>query len=97
MIYNIPVVAMLSVFSVFLFVVLANTAVVIYAQKVPTNTQQTSSSSSSITKLQTVKITSPTKGQQVPIGENLAVFGITGTAVGIQHYPNVKYSLLQIV
>jgi hypothetical protein len=85
MIYNIPVVAMLSVFSVFLFVVLANTAVVIYAQKVPTNTQQTpssSSSSSSITKLQTVKITSPTKGQQVPIGENLAVFGITGTAVG---------------
>ena len=41
-----------------------------------------SSSSSSITKLQTVKITSPTKGQQVPIGENLAVFGITGTAVG---------------
>ena len=84
MIYNIPVVAMLSVLSIFLFVVLANTAVVIYAQKVPTNTQQTSSSSSSssITKLQTVKITSPTKGQQVPIGENLAVFGITGTAVG---------------
>ena len=35
MIYNIPVVAMLSVFSLFLFVVLANTAVVIYAQKVP--------------------------------------------------------------
>ena len=65
MIYNIPVVAMLSVFSIFLFVVLANTAVVIYAQKVPTNTQQTPSSSS-ITKLQTVKITSPTKGQQVP-------------------------------
>jgi hypothetical protein len=83
MIYNIPVVAMLSVFSIFLFVVLANTVVVIYAQKVPTNTQQTSSSSSSsITKLQTVKITSPAKGQQIPIGENLAVFGITGTAVG---------------
>jgi hypothetical protein len=89
MIYNISVVAMLSVLSVFLFVVLANTAVVIYAQKVPTNTQQTpppppppSSSSSSITKLQTVKITSPAKGQQVPIGENLTVFGITGTAVG---------------
>jgi hypothetical protein len=85
MIYNISVVAMLSVLSVFLFVVLANTAVVIYAQKVPTNTQQTPpppSSSSSITKLQTVKITSPAKGQQVPIGENLTVFGITGTAVG---------------
>ncbi len=81
MIYNIPVVAMLSVFSLFLFVVLANTAVVIYAQKVPTNTQQTPPPSS-ITKLQTVKITSPTKSQQVPIGENLAVFGITGTAVG---------------
>ena len=87
MIYNISVVAMLSVVSIFLFVVLANTAVVIYAQKVPTNTQQTPpppppSSSSSITKLQTVKITSPAKGQQVPIGENLTVFGITGTAVG---------------
>jgi hypothetical protein len=85
MIYNISVVAMLSVLSIFLFVVLANTAVVIYAQKVPTNTQQTPpppSSSSSITKLQTVKITSPAKGQQVPIGENLTVFGITGTAVG---------------
>ena len=86
MIYNISVVAMLSVLSVFLFVVLANTAVVIYAQKVPTNTQQTPppppSSSSSITKLQTVKITSPAKGQQVPVGENLTVFGITGTAVG---------------
>jgi len=85
MIYNIPVVAMLSVLSIFLFVVLANTAVVIYAQKVPANTQQTPPPpppSSSITKLQTVKITSPTKGQQVPIGENLAVFGITGTAVG---------------
>ena len=85
MIYNISVVAMLSVLSVFLFVVLANTAIVIYAQKVPTNAQQTPpplSSSSSITKLQTVKITSPAKGQQVPIGENLTVFGITGTAVG---------------
>jgi hypothetical protein len=86
MIHNISVVAMLSVLSIFLFVVLANTAVVIYAQKVPTNTQQTPppppSSSSSITKLQTVKITSPAKGQQVPIGENLTVFGITGTAVG---------------
>jgi hypothetical protein len=86
MIYNISVVAMLSVLSIFLFVVLANTAVVIYAQKVPTNTQQTPPppppSSSSITKLQTVKITSPAKGQQVPIGENLTVFGITGTAVG---------------
>ena len=94
MIYNIPVVAMLSVFSIFLFVVLANTAVVIYAQKVPTNTQQTSSS---ISKLQTVKITSPTKGQQVPIGENLAVFGTTGTAVGSTALSLVKYSLLQIV
>jgi len=84
MIYNISVVAMLSVLSVFLFVVLANTAVVIYAQKVPTNTQQTPPPppSSSIAKLQTVKITSPAKGQQVPIGENLTVFGITGTVVG---------------
>jgi len=84
MIYNISVVAMLSVLSIFLFVVLANTAVVIYAQKVPTNTQQTPPPppSSSIAKLQTVKITSPAKGQQVPIGENLTVFGITGTAVG---------------
>jgi hypothetical protein len=81
MIYNVSVVAMLSVLSVFLFVLLANTAV-IYAQKVPINTQQTPPPSSSITKLQTVKITSPAKGLQVPIGENLTVFGITGTAVG---------------
>ena len=85
MIYNLSVVAMLSLLSVFLFVVLANTAVVIYAQKVPTNAQQTPPpppAPPSITKLQTVKITSPAKGQQVPIGENLTVFGITGTAVG---------------
>ena len=98
MIYNISVVAMLSVLSIFLFVVLANTPV-IYAQKVPTNTQQTPpppppSSSSSITKLQTVKITSPIKGQQVPIGENLTVFGITGTAVGSAALSHCQVSVI---
>jgi hypothetical protein len=97
MIYNVSVVAMLSVLSVFLFVLLANTAV-IYAQKLPTNIQQTPPPpSSSITKLQTVKITSPAKGQQVPIGENLTVFGITGTAVGSTALSHCQVFVIAIV
>jgi hypothetical protein len=81
MIYNNTTVTMLSVLSVLLFAVMANTAIT-YAQKVPTNTQQTPplSSSSSIPRLHTVKITSPIKGQQVLVGKNLTISGITGTA-----------------
>jgi hypothetical protein len=81
MIYNNSAVTMLSVLSVLLFAVMANTAIT-YAQKVPTNTQQTPPPSSSIPKLHAVKITSPTKGQQVPVGKNLTISGITGTAAG---------------
>ncbi|MBV9178722.1 MAG: hypothetical protein JO297_16985, partial [Nitrososphaeraceae archaeon] len=38
--------------------------------------------SSSISKSHTVKITSPAKGQQVPVGKDLVVSGITGNATG---------------
>jgi hypothetical protein len=83
MIYNNLTFTMLSVLSVLLFAVMANTAIT-YAQKVPTNTQQAPplSSSSSIPRLHTVKITSPSKGQQVLVGKNLTISGITDTAAG---------------
>ena len=84
MIYNNLTFTMLLVLSVLLFAVMANTAIT-YAQKVPTNTQQTpplSSSSSSIPRSHTVKITSPIKGQQVLVGKNLTISGITDTAAG---------------
>jgi hypothetical protein len=83
MIYNNLTFTMLSVLSVLLFAVMVNTAIT-YAQKVPTNTQQTPplSSSSSIPRLHTVKITSPSKGQQVLVGKNLTISGITDTAAG---------------
>ena len=79
MTYNISIVITLSVLGIILFTILSATNV-IYAQQVTTNMQQvpSSSSSTSIPKLHTVKITSPAKGQQVPIGKDLVVSGITG-------------------
>ena len=80
MTYNISIVITLSVLGIILFAILSATNV-IYAQQVTTNMQQvpsSSSSSTSIPKLHTVKITSPAKGQQVPIGKDLVVSGITG-------------------
>jgi len=81
MTYNISIVITLSVLGIILFTILSATNVT-YAQQVTTNIQQvpssSSSSSTSIPKLHTVKITSPAKGQQVPIGKDLVVSGITG-------------------
>jgi hypothetical protein len=76
---NISIVITLSVLGVILFIILSATNV-IYAQQVTTNIQQmpSSSSSTSTPKLHTIKITSPAKGQQVPIGKDLVVSGITG-------------------
>lgn len=82
---NYLVVSGLSIVSMIVFAVIANTAG-IYAQQTPTNTTQvvvpsSTSSTSSTTKLHLVKITSPTKGQQVTTGKDLIVSGIAGTAV----------------
>jgi hypothetical protein len=78
MTYRISIVMTLSVIGMILFTILPATNV-IYAQHVTTtNKQQVPSSSSSIPKSHTVKITSPAKGQQVPIGKDLVVSGITG-------------------
>jgi hypothetical protein len=76
MTYNISIVITLSVLGILLFTILSATNV-IYAQQVTTNMQQVPSSSS-IPKLHTIKITSPAKGQQVPIGKDIVVSGITG-------------------
>jgi hypothetical protein len=78
MTYRISIVITLSVVGMILFTILPATNVT-YAQHVTTsNKQQVPSSSPSIPKSHTVKITSPAKGQQVPIGKDLVVSGITG-------------------
>jgi hypothetical protein len=61
-------------FSLFLFVVLINPYS--YAQQVPS---VSSSLSSTHPKTHAVRITSPNKGQQVPIGKDLSVSGISST------------------
>jgi hypothetical protein len=79
MTYRISIVITLSVVGMILFTILPATNV-IYAQHVTTtNKQQMPSSPSLIPKSHTVKITSPAKGQQVPIGKDLVVSGITGS------------------
>ncbi|MBV9178953.1 MAG: hypothetical protein JO297_18140 [Nitrososphaeraceae archaeon] len=81
MTYRTSIVITLSVVGMILFTILSATNV-IYAQHVTTTNKQqvppSSSPSSSISKSHTVKITSPAKGQQVPIGKDLVVSGITG-------------------
>jgi hypothetical protein len=78
MTYRISIVITLSVVGMILFTILPATNVT-YAQHVTTtNKQQVPSSSPSIPKSHTVKITSPAKDQQVPIGKDLVVSGITG-------------------
>ena len=80
MTYRISIVITLSVVGMILFTILPATNVT-YAQHVTTTNKQqvpSSSSSPSIPKSHTVKITSPAKGQQVPIGKDLVVSGITG-------------------
>src|SRR5689334_5445307 len=79
MTYRISIVITLSVVGMILFTILPATNVT-YAQHVTTTNKQQvpSSSSPSIPKSHTIKITSPAKGQQVPIGKDLVVSGITG-------------------
>ena len=68
------IVAVMLAFSLFLFVVLTNPYS--YAQKIPS---VSSSLSSTHPKTHAVRITSPNKGQQVPIGKDLSVSGISST------------------
>ena len=82
-IYNTTITTILVVFSLFLFIVLANT--IVYAQQVsptpsntPTQKPGPSSSLMPFPKLHAVKIISPTKGQQIPASKDLT---ITGTSI----------------
>lgn len=80
------------VFGLFLFVILTSSKG--YAQPAPPNTQLKSgltSLPSMAPKIHAVKITSPAKGQQVPLGSNLA---ISGTSVDT---PNSKCQVSVIV
>jgi hypothetical protein len=81
------IITVMTVFSLSIFVVLTNSAA--QGLQILPNTQQIPSSSSSspstqtasstLVKLVAVKITSPVRGQQVPIGKNLTVSGVTST------------------
>jgi len=82
-IYYTTITTILVVFSLFLFIVLANT--IVYAQQVsptpsntPTQKPGPSSSLMPFPKLHAVKIISPTKGQQIPASKDIT---ITGTSI----------------
>jgi hypothetical protein len=68
---NTAITTMVVFFGLFLFIVLANT--IVYAQQVSStpNTQL----STPFPKLHGVKIISPTKGQQIPVGKDLTISG----------------------
>jgi hypothetical protein len=93
-IYNTTITTIVVVFSLFLFIVLANT--IVYAQQVsptPSNTPTqkpgpSSSSSMPFPKLHAVKIISPTKGQQIPVSKDLTISGtsIDNTSSNCQVY-----------
>lgn len=75
--------------GMFLSSILVNTAMA-YAQQVSSSPPHSSSpllpSTSPLTpKLHTVKITSPTKGQQVPTGKDLTVSGVTTAGTAASH------------
>lgn len=75
--------------GMFLSSILVNTAIA-YAQQVSSSPPHSSSplppSTSPLTpKLHTVKITSPTKGQQVPIGKDFTVSGVTTAGTAASH------------
>jgi len=79
-IYNTTITTIVVVFSLFLFIVLANT--IVYAQQVsptpsntPTQKPGPSSSLMPFPKLHAVKIISPTKGQQIPASKDLTISG----------------------
>ena len=70
-IYNTTITTIVVVFSLFLFIVLANT--IVYAQQVPPPPSNIPSPTSP--KLHAVKIISPTKGQQIPASKDLTISG----------------------
>jgi hypothetical protein len=85
----------MPVFSLFIFVVLTNSTA--QGLQILPNTQQIPSSSSSPpltqiastpAKLIAVKINSPVQSQEVPIGKNLTVSGVTATATAINKDDN---------
>lgn len=78
------IVIVLFIFSVLLFAVISNTSV-IYSQQVPTNTTQVPPPPSSTHRLHAVKITSPTRGQQVPTGNNNLTISGTSIANATSH------------
>ena len=69
---NTTITTMVVVFSLFLFIVLANT--IVYAQQVPPPSQSNIPTPTS-PKLHAVKIISPTKGQQIPASKDLTISG----------------------
>src|SRR5207244_12124026 len=77
--FGTSIVTLLLVVSLLVFANLSNTTV-IHAQQIATKTKQTPLSS--FAKLHAIKITSPTKAQEVPIGKDLTVSAIypTGNA-----------------
>jgi hypothetical protein len=73
---NTAIIIIVVVFGLFLFIVLANT--IVYAQQMspPSSTSpQIPVQSSSSPKLHAVKIISPIKGQQIPVGKDLTIAG----------------------
>jgi hypothetical protein len=77
------IITVMPVLGLFIFVVLTNSTA--QGLQILPNTQQIPSSSSTQTastpaKSIAVKITSPVRGQEVPIGKNLTVSGVTATA-----------------
>jgi hypothetical protein len=77
------IITVMPVLGLFIFVVLTNSTA--EGLQILPNTQQIPSSSSTQTastpaKSIAVKITSPVRGQEVPIGKNLTVSGVTATA-----------------
>jgi len=73
--------ATVLVFSLLLFVFLINT-IIVYAQQVPLSSSNTptqkpaqSPSSTASPKLHAVKIISPSKGQQIPVGKDITISG----------------------
>jgi hypothetical protein len=79
------VVIVLFIVGVLLFAVISNTNM-IYSQQVATNTAQVPPpSSSSVHRLHAVKITSPTRGQQIPSGNNNLTISGTSIANATSH------------
>ena len=71
-------------FGISLFYVLVNNTMIIYAQQLPSSSSHSlswvlpaSTTTANTSILHAVKITSPVKGQQVPLGKGLTIVGIS--------------------